>query len=294
MMKLNEGKEYEFFVEKELTLPDNSTHFLLKGPDSKKYLIPALRYNHYGIIIGSYIKCRVDKINCKGDLFLEPENPWYSVGKSYSFPVAGVEVRTDRSGIKHTVVVVTDITGNKIPVVHDPSIPLPEEDKVLSLMVEKITKGKVHLAQPSRIVKNKSLRAGKRYEFIMDRIEKGMDNKEYFVIKDPFGSFHTIRREYYEYYGFSEGSRFLGKVLRGKKGGDKIIEPENPFYKSGSIIKLKITGSVRNIINPSFTLNLRDKFGFTHIVEAAAIPKTKSVRCRIVMVKKGKPLLEVL
>ena len=48
MLKLREGKEYKFHVEKELTLPDNSRYFILIGPDSNKYLVPVSRYSYQG------------------------------------------------------------------------------------------------------------------------------------------------------------------------------------------------------------------------------------------------------
>jgi hypothetical protein len=294
MLKLREGKEYKFLVEKELTLPDDSRYFLLIGPDSNKYLVPVSRYSNYGILTGSVIKCRVDKLNCKGEIFLEPQNPLYSEGKSYSFVVYGKEIRTDNAGINHEVVVVLDKTGNKISVLYDNTRSFPVKGTKLNLIVERITKGKVHLVSTSREMSDMSLKSGADYEFVIERVERGMDDEEYFVISDPFGNLHTIAREFYEYYGYSVGTRFKGKIIKYKKDGEKTIEPENPFYKAGSVINLEITGITRSIINPSFTINLKDKFGFTHCIETATPPEGKSVSCRVVMIKKGKPLLELL
>jgi hypothetical protein len=294
MMKLVEGKEYKFLVGKELKLPDNSKHYLLKGPDSNKYLVPVSRYSHYGIVEGQVIKCRVDRINCKGEVFLEPQNPWYSEGKSYAFVVDGTDSRTDRAGISHEVVVVLDKMGNNLLVPYERSTPFPSKGTKLILTVERITKGKIYLILPLRTLSNQSLVTGRKYEFIIERIQKGMDDEEYFVIKDPFGNLHTIAREFYEYYGYTVGVRFKGKITKYKKSGEKIIEPLNPYYKPGSFLKMKVTGYTKNTINPSFTVNLEDKFGFSHCIESTTPPVTISVRCRIVMIKKGKPLLELL
>lgn len=142
MLKLAEGKEYKFLVEKELTLPDKSRHFLLKGPDSNKYLIPLSRYSHYAIMPGTVIKCRIDRINCKGEVFLEPQNPWYSEGKSYYFTIAGIEGKTNSARTKLKVVVVTDKTGNKISVPLDSSSKFPAKGTKIRLRVTRITKGK--------------------------------------------------------------------------------------------------------------------------------------------------------
>jgi hypothetical protein len=294
MLRISEGKRYKFLVEKELKMPDHSRHFLLIGPDSNKYLVPVRRYSHYGIIAGTFIKCRVDRINCKGEIFLEPQNPWYSEGKSYPFEVSGIEERIDNSGVNCKVIVVLDRAGNKISVPLTDSAPLPDKGTLLNLTVEKITKGKVHLITVSRAMKDRSLKDGLIYEFVIERVEKGMDDEEYFVIKDPFGNTHTIAREYYEYYGYSAGSLFKGKVVKFKNSGEITIEPVNPFYKTGSVLKMKVTSVYESLINPSFTINLKDKFGFTHCIEAISKPAGKSVLCKVLMIKKGKPLLELL
>lgn len=292
MLKIREGKDYKFSVEKELTLPDDSLHFMVKGPDSNKYLIPFSRYSHYNIRTGTILICRVDRINCKGEVFLEPQNPWYSEGKSYPFEVVGRDERIDKSGLNHTVIVVIDRIGNKIYVPHNETHPFPVIGTNLNLTVERITKGKIHLISVHPEVTGTSLRTGSKYEFVIKRIERGMDDEEYFVIEDIFGTLHTIPREFYEYYGLSVGEKFRGKIIRYKKNGEKTIEPENPFYKPGSTIKLEITSFTKNIINPAFTLNLKDRFGFIHCLESPKPPDCRFITCRIGMIKKGKPLLE--
>lgn len=146
MVKLIQGKAYRFLVEKEMTLPDRSKHFLLTGPDTKKYLIPEKRYAHYKITPGKTITCRIDKINCKGEIFLEPRCPWYTEGRYYDFTVEGIEVRTDNSGINHNVVVVTDKTGSKISVPYIETGLFPLKGAKLKLKIVRISKGKLHLA----------------------------------------------------------------------------------------------------------------------------------------------------
>ena len=294
MKKLEEGKKYKFLVEKELTLPEKSRHFLLKGPDSKKYLIPVNRYSHYGIVKGMNISCRVDRINCKGEIFLEPQNPWYSEGKSYSFMVDGIEERTDNGGINRKIVVVLDRSGDKIPVLPDNSVPLPSKGDKIILRVERITKGKVHLVSNYAEKGILPLKVGYDYEFVVERIVKGMDDKEYFVIRDSFGNLSTLKAEYYKYYGFAIGTRFRGKIIRYKKNGEKTIEPENPFYKSGSEILVEVTGIYKSPVNSSFILNLKDKYGFIHSIESSSPPAAKFIRCEVLMIKKGKPQLKLL
>ena len=294
MLKIREGKEYNFLVEKELTMPDNSRHFIFIGPDKNKYLVPQSRYSNYGISSGSVIKCRVDRVNCKGEVFLEPENPWYKRGRSYDFEVAGTEERIDNSGTSQIVTIVIDESGNRIPVPQAKSKPVPRSGSKISLTVERITKGRIYLVSVSRAVNDRRLVPGRNYEFVIEKIERGMDDEDYFVVKDPSGNLHTIAREFYEYYGYSVGTRFLGKIIKYNKNGEKTIEPDNPFYKPGSVVRMQITGFKENSINSSFTIDLKDKFGFTHCIETPVRPESGYVRCRITMIKKGKPLLELL
>ena len=294
MQKLREGKKYKFLVEKELTLPDGSNHFLLIGPDSNKYLVPLSGFLKYGISVGALIKCRVDRINCKGELFLEPENPWYKEGEYYDFTIMETEVRTDKSGNEQAVVIVADITGNKIIVPLNKSENNLTDGLKLNLKVEKITKGKVHLMRPGQDSMTSSLKPDSSYEFEIERVERGLDDEVCFVIKDPYGGHHTIVKAYYEHYGYEIGTRFNGRVIKKKNSGEIIIEPDNPFYTEGSIVKMLVTGVNKSLINNSFILTVRDKFGFFHSIGTPNTPDGKSVRCKVIKIKKGKPLFQLL
>jgi hypothetical protein len=289
--RLKEGEIYEFRVEKKVTDPASVDHFILTGPDDKKYLLQAAFYRNYGISAGTYIKCRVDKVNCRGQIFLEPVNPHYSEGSSCEFIVEGYDIRTDHSGNEVKVFMVRDIYDNIIFV---PCDILPEIGAPVHLVIERISKGRLYLFPYHEVSRNRSLRTGGIYEFRVERIATGVDNDEYFVISDENGAKHTISKARYEYYGFKPGDTIKGKVVKYFRNGEKIIEPENPYYKVGQNITLKVTGYTQNIINDSFTLDLTDKFGFTHCIQSDTLPERESVKCRIKMIRKGKPLLVLL
>jgi hypothetical protein len=140
--RLKEGFEYEFRVEKSISDPGGTTHFILTGPDGTKYLLPKDLYRNYGITLQSVIKCRVDKINCRGEIFLEPVNPYYKEGQSYEFKVTGHDVRTDLSGNEINVFQVTDIYKNIITV---PCTTFPGRGTFVKLVVERISKGRLYL-----------------------------------------------------------------------------------------------------------------------------------------------------
>jgi hypothetical protein len=291
---LKEGEVYCFHVEREVEMPDNSTCFILTGPGMRKFLLPSACYKEYGIKAGSYIKCRIDKINCKGKIFLEPENPEYTEGKSYIFEIAGSENKTDSRGSDRKVLIVEDKFGNRIPVTAFPDAILPESGGRINLTVIRIRKGKLLLAGINDQCEKISLKLGKIYEFIIERIETGTDDKDYFVVKDPEGHLHSLSRKYYEYYGFKPGMKFRGIIRKSGRNSRKFIEPENPFYKKGSVIELKIRNSFPNPVNNTFTVELTDKFGFDHCLEIRKKPANDTLSCRVVGIKKGKPQLKNL
>ena len=98
-MKLKEGRRYNFNVEKIISLNDID-YYVLSGPDKRKYLLDIEDYTSYNIKPGVQLDCRVDKINCQGEIFLEPRHPYYEEGKSYSFNVNNYEDRVNKSGSK--------------------------------------------------------------------------------------------------------------------------------------------------------------------------------------------------
>jgi hypothetical protein len=290
-MKLKEGKEYFFSVEKELMEGEIIDLYVLKGPDGMKYLLSSSNYRHYGIRKGTEIKCRVDRINCRGEIFLEPENPYYKEGKSYKFTVTGGDTRTDVSGAEVKVMIVKDIFKNLIPV---PSDPLPETGSEVSLIVERITKGRLHLVSSTRKRETGSLRLGQKYVFTVVKVATGLDDEEYFVITDPGGGTHTISRNYYENYGIKPGGTIIGKVTKHRLNGEMIIEPDNPYYKPGQFISLRMTGYSQNTVNGLFTLDLEDKFGFRHCIQSPVLPQKELMRGRVKMIRKGRPLIILL
>ncbi|MGQ9846317.1 MAG: hypothetical protein ACUVQP_02285 [Bacteroidales bacterium] len=95
MKMFEEGKMYRFFVDKILTLPD-SDYFLLIDEWNKKHLLPQKYYTDYSIKIGTYINCYVNKINCNGKIFLEPEHPIYKIGDIDNFIVTRLEERVKK------------------------------------------------------------------------------------------------------------------------------------------------------------------------------------------------------
>jgi len=95
------GEWYDFLVLKTFKMPDADEYFVLKSRNENHFLIPAAYYKSYELKPGKMIKCMVDKINCSGRIFLEPEHPYFIVGKKYIFRLTD---KTQRSGSKFRVI----------------------------------------------------------------------------------------------------------------------------------------------------------------------------------------------
>jgi hypothetical protein len=289
-VKLKEGEVFSFFVEKEIRSPDNSRYYVLSGPDRKRYLIPVLTYKDYEIVPGKKIKCRIDRINCKGEVFLEPSHPYYSEGKSYLFKVTGRDVRTDNAGKNLDVLIVADKLGNKIPVLEDRL--KYKKGSFIRLTVERISKGKLFLDTGIPESGKAMLKTGKEYNFFIERIGTGMDDREYFIIRDPYGGHHSVDKGYYEHYGLKTGIWFKGFMAVHKPGGDKLIEPVNPFYTAGEKYLMKVERITENQPDESFTVELIDQYGFNHCIEMGSPPDSDTITCRVERIRKGRPVLE--
>jgi bifunctional DNA-binding transcriptional regulator/antitoxin component of YhaV-PrlF toxin-antitoxin module len=294
VVKIAEGRKYRFLVVKTAAVPEKGDHFVLHGPDNRRYLIPVQNYKTYDLKTGDTVVCRVDKINCKGEVFLEPENPFYREGRRYKFIVSGyreIEGSRIRQG---RVMVVRTVTGEEMPVPVPEKVKTPEPGSSVSLLVLKISKGRLNLAFARDECRIRHLDSDTDYEFVVEGTETDIDGEEYFVVSDQLGVIHTIRRKYYEYYGLKEGVRFRGKVVRYRGDGSRLIEPENPYYKKGDIVEISIARNERNSADGSYYIAGIDRFGFRHELRLENEVQGRGLKCRVVMIRKGKPMLEPL
>ncbi len=292
--ELAEGQEYEFEVVKMLEIGHGEYSYVLNGPGNRRFLLPVKRYANYGIEPGRSVVCRVDKINCKGEVFLEPKNPWYVENSRYGFEV--VEYRTMAGGAirRGKVMMVRSITGDTIPVSVPAGSQLPEPGENIELIVIRISKGRLHLAVDRGKSGSDHLDTDVDYDFEVTGSEIDLDGEEYFIATDQLGVGHAIKKRYYEYYGLREGVRFRGRVVRYREDGSKLIEPENPFYSIGQLIKIEIVRKERNRSDGSYYIAGTDRFGQSHEMRLSSGVDGDSLTARVVMIRKGKPLLELV
>lgn len=111
--KLEKGNSYPFRVFRMVTLQDKRTYYIIEDPFNIRHLLPSWYYTKYGIEQGKTINCAVDKINCTGRVYLEPEHPYYSRGCIYEFHIHSIQINEP---LRMPKLILTDIFENEIEV----------------------------------------------------------------------------------------------------------------------------------------------------------------------------------
>ncbi len=96
--KLRVGEIMDFLLIKTVVLPDEGEYFVVQDIFEDRHLVPTMFYKDYNIKLGGYYKFHIDKINCKGQIFLEPIHPEYRVNESYDFRYLGITELSDKKG----------------------------------------------------------------------------------------------------------------------------------------------------------------------------------------------------
>ena len=77
---------------------------------------------NYHLKTGQTINCRIDKINCTGKIFIEPEHPYYKLGEIYEFPLVRIEKKNNLADSNEIFVVFTDVFNNEIKMLSNEKI----------------------------------------------------------------------------------------------------------------------------------------------------------------------------
>jgi len=246
-VKLVEGKRYEFEILNRVELPGTSErNFILLGPDDRKYLLPEENFVNYDLRVGQKILCTVDKINCSGKVFLEPDHPYYRVGERYDFLVVRIDQRESLLGYSELIAWVRDLHGKEwvCPILTDEDI-LPGYSH-LACRIERIRKGELMLSLPAMTSRFKTLRQGERYSFKVQNI-RAIENEEFFILTDHQGNLHRLPVENYKYYGYRKGSELLATVEGFAANGESVLEPINPFYQVGKTYPFRFVSMVKGV-----------------------------------------------
>lgn len=301
MAELIEGEWYSFKIIKLIKLPsDNNKHYVLKDSENRSFLLPEEFYTNYGFVMGKQICCRIDKINCAGSYFLEPEHPVYRENKISDFVLDRIIEEKDLNGDNIQHYYVTDEFVNNIDFYSSVLISGKKKGDRIPCLVQKIRKGRLFLNLPEPPVIITSLQEGETYTFKILETRVLEKNDKDILLEDIFGKKHSIFWKDYKHYGLISGQTINCLIRKRQSTGSLVPEPENPEYKSGSKYYFNISdienitdyfGSVRNIFIVKDIYN--------HEIKVPALEHQnnrinigKSLLCEVLMFKKGRIYLK--
>lgn len=242
-----EGQRFSFVITNKLVLPGtDEINLILLGPDQKKYLLPEQYYENYHLKVGQTIFCTIDKINCSGKIFLEPDHPYYKIGERYDFLVLRLAEQENFLGRVQLIAWVRDLHGLEWSCPIDKSEDIEPGYSYLACRVDRIKKGELILSLPAMTSRFSSLKAGLIYSFKMLDI-KTFENEEFYVLKDHIGNFHRLPVFHYMHYGFKPGQNLEAMVVKYLPDGECLIEPLHPVYKTGETYSFVFNGLQKTV-----------------------------------------------
>jgi len=233
--RLTEGSWHDFKILKKVSLNSNEeSFFIMQDPLGYKVMMPAGYYQRYGFKTGQLIRCRVDRINCNGRMFLEPQHPFYNEGESYEFAIKGKGKQQNLTGETESFLYVEDLLGYEWKVRCISSTSNYENQGRIKCRLERIKKGKLFLRMDNDNHPYKELKSGAYYPFtIISETINPADNLRYFILEDEKLRKHILKKKHYGHYGLKPGQEINCKVQGLNEDGFLLLEPENPWYKEG-------------------------------------------------------------
>jgi len=284
--KIEEGQQYTFEVSGIKEFP------VLKDPFGYKHLLTKEVYEDYQIEPGTSIKCNVDKINCDGKVFIEPEHFYYIPGNIYSFDLLNFVNQVNEYGDKDLLAQVKDKFGNKTHVLLKlGSVSVLNPPSKIDCRLERIKKGRLFLSDPNIAHHISGIEVGKSYPFDVASTFRSADNVKYWLLLDPFKRKHLLPVSYYLSYNIDVGKKIICRVIKFSSKGYYLLEPQNPYYKEGEIYSFKVIGVDESNLILQDIFNLEIKVACPDNLEEYS--SKESVNCVVSGFRKGRVVLDL-
>ena len=300
--KFTEGEVHLFSISGFTEIPGtNESFFILGNQFGGKHLLKALFYKHYNLKIEQEIKCKIDKINCSGKIYLEPENPIYKEGKIYDFEFIKIISQLNSVGEQEKAALVRDQFGIELACSLPSKIRIDNNSKTLKCKVLRIKKGQLYLAHPKTELSKKLLKIGDKDWFTLTEIKKLESNIYYYILNDDYGNSYSLKKDMYQHYGFAIGQQVECTVTKYNSDGHLKIEPIHPHYEIGKTYSFKYLRTINEIdaLNKEENVIIvLDIYGIETKVRSSNYlitenTITKSIQCKVEGIRKGKAILSI-
>ncbi|NVO09498.1 MAG: hypothetical protein HXX16_06005 [Bacteroidales bacterium] len=296
-MKFEEGIWYSFSISGIVDIPDKGEHFILLHDSGRKMLLRTDYYVKYNYALGQIIECRVDKVNCTGQVFLEPKHPHYNDGQVYSFDI--IRIFLDEESLYNAKV--KDVFSNEIDVYLYQTDGLQTKKNIM-LQVVQVKKGLPILCD---IQKGKSeiieFDYGKEIKLKVKSVKK-YNSEDFYILYDGDTIKTKIKVKYYKNYGFDIGDEVICEIIGIESNNYFIVvEPKNPWYKIGNVYTFtkigieKYAGLEEDKAKVMIVLdNNGNKCGVPiNKTIATSLQERDKIECRVIGFRKGRPQLEI-
>lgn len=290
-IQYKEGSEIEFVIKKQIELAEDEKYFVLEDAEGRKQLMKSKFYKKYNFKIGGKIICKIDHINCVGKIFLEPKHPYYKQGAIYNFVINEISKQKNRVGEEVLLIKVIDKLNNSAYCKIDGgNIEEFKTSKQIKCRVELIKKGILYLNYVNGL-HSENFEIGKFYDFKIVAIKVLEDSFKYYVLKDKKNNTHILKYDYYNFHNLEIGQNIQCQIIKFSSEGYFIIEPRHPYYEIGSNYEFKFLSQKKDLLTNNFIVTVSDVFNQeVNFVETQQV-ESENVVCKVVGIKKGKPIL---
>ena len=231
--QLEKGKYYSFNFYKKIEF-EGEDYWLCIDPFNKKHMLKSAWYDKYNFEAGKDYSCRIDKINCTGQLFIEPEHPIYKERQAYPFTVTRVEVHINDFGDPETHLKLLSRYNDEAEISFLGNKEM-KNGETIDLFLYRIQKGKLLLFPPADKINYSYLKRGEEYIFTIRSVMELFPEKEYFVLEDEKDHIHYLRKKFYESFHFKKNDKVKCRLLEEPNPGIHYLEPEYPDYESRQV-----------------------------------------------------------
>ncbi|MFC2111229.1 hypothetical protein ACFLQ5_02125 [Bacteroidota bacterium] len=298
--KYREGDIVLMKIIKTVVLPDNEDYYVLQDPKGVKYLLKQKYYSNYNLEISAVIKCRVDKINCAGNFFFEPDHPLYEINKTYEFKVIEKKQIENEAGQFVHVLVVMDGFQNVI-FIPDNKESFTQKDDFINCRIERIKKSKLFLNKIDS--ERLRLKKGCIYKFDIISLYKTKDGEEYYKLKGQYGSIHLLPKNYYQEYNYKIGMTIECKVEKYLSDIDCLLEPVHPVYKINKIYEFEFVerrieknrfGDKRDVLIVKDVFQKEGRVFINNTISTIQLKKGEVIKCKVLKFMKGSVVLDII
>lgn len=295
-MRFEVGAWYSFNISGLTSILDKGECYVLTHESGRKMLLKASFYTKYHFFIGQKIECRIDKVSCTGQVFLEPKHPIYSEGNFYSFPL--IKVNKDAKSLFNGTV--KDAFDNEIDV-FIPQIKSYKINESILLKVVQVKKGIAILQQDkSEVYTSSEKQIGNKIKLRITNITK-YNSEDYYILTEENVEKAKLKVKHFKKYGFVVGDKINCMITGMGLNNSLVVEPINPWYELGKSYLFQVESIVdftdlegknaKNLI----ALDIAENKCGVKIDDLIAkrIFKMNQIKCKVIGFRKGRPQLEI-